>query len=474
MAKAPKQLKRVSDLKPDTKNANRGTERGVAALEDSISQLGLGRSVLIDKDGKIIAGNKTVERAVAAGIEDMIVVQSDGRKLVVVQRTDLALDSKADDRGRRLATADNRIAELDLDWDPLAIMEMKEQGLDMLSMGFNEKELSIMQDRATMEADDYDKPFIHLHDKFLVPPFSILDSTQAYWLKRKRQWWQLGMESTAGRKGDAYARKGTDHFGAQLRTQKKHRDTTDFDPVMGEVAYRWFCPEDGLILDPFAGGCCRGIVASFCKRRYIGVDVRPEQIAENKRQAIKICKKSVTVPTWIAGGSQHVIPKLDIEADFIFSSPPYAGIEVHSDLADDISNKDYDDFLRIYREIIQAAVSKLKDNRFAAFVVGDARDKRGFYKNFPADTITAFQDAGATLYNEAILVTPVVNLAFRISSHFPNYRKLGKRHQNVLVFYKGDPKKIPEHHALLDVPPPEELDGIQGESDRLAETDLEP
>ena len=84
----------------------------------------------------------------------------------------------------------------------------------------------------------------------------------------------------------------------------------------------------------------------------------------------------------------------------------------------------------------------LKDNRFACFVVGDIRDKKGFYRNFVADTIEAFQDAGALLYNDAILITAVGSLPIRVGRAFQSNRKLGKTHQNVLVFYKGDPKNI--------------------------------
>lgn len=91
----------------------------------------------------------------------------------------------------------------------------------------------------------------------------------------------------------------------------------------------------------------------------------------------------------------------------------------------------------------------LKDNRFACFVVGDIRDKQGFYLNFVSDTIKAFQDAGMTLYNEAILINVLGSLPIRVGKQFNNYRKLGKTHQNVLVFYKGDVKQIPKYFSDL-------------------------
>jgi hypothetical protein len=113
---------KLSDLKPDTKNANRGTIRGRKAVAKSLEQFGAGRSVLIDKDGNLIAGNKTAEQAAAAGIQqDVIVVQTDGSQLVVVQRTDLSID---DPKARELAIADNRASEVGLEWDPGVLDEL--------------------------------------------------------------------------------------------------------------------------------------------------------------------------------------------------------------------------------------------------------------------------------------------------------------------------------------------------------------
>jgi hypothetical protein len=99
-------------------------------------------------------------------------------------------------------------------------------------------------------------------------------------------------------------------------------------------------------------------------------------------------------------------------------------------------------FLDAYAAIVAAAVDKLRPGRFACFVVGDFRDEQGFYRNFVAHTIAAFKNAGAFLYNEAVLVTAVGSLPIRVGKQFGQNRKLGKTHQNVLVFFKGDPKLI--------------------------------
>lgn len=93
----------------------------------------------------------------------------------------------------------------------------------------------------------------------------------------------------------------------------------------------------------------------------------------------------------------------------------------------------------------------LKEDRFACFVVGDIRDKNGFYRNFVSDTIAGFEKAGMQLYNEAILVNVIGSLPIRIQASFGSYRKLGKSHQNVLVFYKGNPKKIKDNYSEIEV-----------------------
>ena len=215
--------------------------------------------------------------------------------------------------------------------------------------------------------------------------------------------------------------------------------TSIFDPVLCELAYLWFSPPGGHVLDPFAGGSVRGIVASRLGRKYTGVDLRAEQIDANEKQAADIC--TPPMPRWIVGDSTNVKTLAAGEYDLVFSCPPYGDLEKYSDNPADLSTMDFDAFVEAYRKIIAESVGLLRDNRFACFVVGDFRDKKGFYRNFPGETIRAFEDAGATLYNEAILVTSVGSLPIRVGKQFTTARKLGKTHQNVLVFCKGDPRK---------------------------------
>lgn len=223
--------------------------------------------------------------------------------------------------------------------------------------------------------------------------------------------------------------------------------TSIFDPVLTELAYRWFCPPNGSILDPFAGGSVRGIVAAHLGYKYTGLDLRVEQIAANIEQGERLTPDNM--PTWIVGDSAQDLPAGPF--DMVFSCPPYVDLEVYSDNPLDISTMSYADFLAVYRSIIAQSVARLRDDRFACFVVGDVRDKKGFYRNFVSDTIAAFQDAGALLYNEAILVTAVGSLPIRVSKQFSSGRKLGKTHQNVLCFFKGNPKTIRDNLGEVEV-----------------------
>ncbi len=218
--------------------------------------------------------------------------------------------------------------------------------------------------------------------------------------------------------------------------------TSIFDPVLCELVYRWFCPPGGTVLDPFAGGSVRGIVAAKLGLEYVGVDLSARQIAANEAQAEGICGDGLR-PKWIVGDSANLAAlAAGVEADLVFSCPPYFDLEVYSDTPGELSQMAWPEFLAAYRAIIAQAVAQLKENRFACFVVGDVRDKQGFYLNFPGETVAAFQAAGARLYNEAVLVTAVGSLPIRIGAQFTSGRKLGKTHQNVLVFYKGDPRRI--------------------------------
>jgi len=214
--------------------------------------------------------------------------------------------------------------------------------------------------------------------------------------------------------------------------------TSIFDPVLCELMYRWFSPVGGQVIDPFAGGSVRGITAAMLGRKYWGSDLSADQIRANEVQGRDIVPPNKPAPVWVCGDSSVTL--LDApEADMIMSCPPYFDLEVYSKDPRDLSTMKWEDFRSAYWDIIAAAAGRLRDNRFAVFVTGDMRDERGCYRNFHGDTVRAFKRAGLEYYNEAILVTAVGSLSIRTERQFFMSGKLGRTHQLVQIFVKGDP-----------------------------------
>lgn len=119
-----KELIDIEELRQDNLNFNKGTYQGEVLIKKSLERFKAGRSVLIDKDNNIIAGNKTVQAAATMGMK-VRVIETTGDELVAVKRTDIDIDSK---EGRELALADNRTAQINLAWD--------EQNLEAASLEF--------------------------------------------------------------------------------------------------------------------------------------------------------------------------------------------------------------------------------------------------------------------------------------------------------------------------------------------------
>lgn len=268
-----------------------------------------------------------------------------------------------------------------------------------------------------------------LRDKFIEPPFSILDTKSGNWQKRKRLWIGKGLKSEVGRDAKVI----------NMDTVAKEKNSAEyvsvFDPALCEVLYHWFCKDGGNILDPFAGGSVRGIVANYLGYKYTGIDIRQEQIDSNREQAMDILPIE-NQPQWYVGDSNKLLDdKWNVDFDLVMSCPPYADLEVYSDLEGDISNKPYKKFLELYESIIEKSCKLLKSGGYACFVVGEVRDKNGYYIGFVPDTIKAFEKCGMKFYNEAILLNAIASASMRANGNMKS-QKLVKVHQNVLVFKK--------------------------------------
>ena len=262
-----------------------------------------------------------------------------------------------------------------------------------------------------------------------IHPFSILDTRTKEWKDRKN-WWILNhkIKSELGRENTE----------SKTMFWDTEANVSVFDPVLCETMYDWFSPKDGKVLDPFAGGSVRGIVAEGLGRSYTGIDISEEQIKANKLQSDK--------PNWIVGDSRKVVPTLTNEYDFIFTCPPYHDLEVYSDNPKDISNMPYNRFLTSLNSILTHSVSKLKDNRFVAIVVSEIREqsttrnyKIGKYRGFVPSVIEMCEEMGLSFYNDMILYNSQGQASRVSKTYFNRNKKIASVHQNILIFVKGNP-----------------------------------
>ena len=225
--------------------------------------------------------------------------------------------------------------------------------------------------------------------------------------------------------------------------------TSIFDPVLCETSYLWFTNPGDSIIDPFAGGSVRGIVAVELGRHYCGIDLRQEQIDANNANA-DICTGEH--PTWICGDSANIKDLAPGEYDFLFTCPPYGDLEIYSDDPNDLSNMSADDFDETYTQILKNSADMLRDDRFACIVVGNYRDKKGYLRDLVGLTVRAMESAGARYYNDFVFVTPCGSLPIRCGKSFQQTRKMGRTHQYCLCFVKGDPRKATQRLGEIEIP----------------------
>jgi len=263
----------------------------------------------------------------------------------------------------------------------------------------------------------------------MIKTFSILDTRTKEWQDRKRYWIQTyNIQSELGREdADSRARFWEDNT------------ISIFDATLCENMYQWFTPKEGKILDPFAGGSVRGIVATEMGYEYMGIDLSKTQIEENRKQSDK--------PKWVIGDSDEMLDVLvDEQFDFVFTCPPYYDLEIYTDNPLDLSNMEDTEFDKKYFSILGKAAKKLKNNRFFAVVVSEVREqsltgnyKIGKYRGLVNKTITACEEAGLYFYNDMILFNSQHQAARVVDTYFKRNRKVASVHQNILVFVKGNP-----------------------------------
>jgi DNA modification methylase len=459
----------IERLREHPRNPNIGD---MDAISESIDANGFYGAVVAQvSTGYVLGGNHRLKAAITAGMPSIPVVWVDC----------------SDEQALRIMLADNRTTRLGHD-DPALLSdllrELSETNDGLVGTAYDGEALSSLLAQlegghadTDQDGERQEAAIRTLADRFIVPPLSILDTRRGYWQARKQTWVDLGIRSEIGRGNDGdvsqdglvfsmsaqspqvYVRKNEyerqighaitwDEFAGLFPDMMLH-GTSTFDPVLCEVGYRWFCPEGGSILDPFAGGSVRGLVAGHLGYRYTGVDLSERQVNANVANAGSVTTECA--PLWIVGDSRNIRALASGEYDMIFSCPPYGNLEVYSDDPQDLSAADRDEFLQSYRHIIAEACEMLKPNRFAAFVVGNYRDSRGRLCDFAGDTVRAFEDAGLSYFNDAIIAKQVASAAIRAGYSFPRGRKLARVHEYMVVMVKGDPKAAHEACGAVEI-----------------------
>jgi hypothetical protein len=431
----PDRIVDISEIRLDPDNANLGTEAGEFMLISAIRQRGMGRGVFLDADLTAIAGNQVLKAAAKAGIKKVRLVEAAADEIVATVRPDVRLDSA---QGRQMALDDNGIsrhsqnldveiierhaADYDLDLDGAGITEevlaaFKKAADDGAGEGGDAADDAMDAAEGMGEGDLEDAgtatapPAGGLAAGWVWPPFTLWDGRAPAWLDRKRQWMALGLRPDGGARG--------------------------FDPVAAELIYRWFCPRAGLVVDVSPGDATRAVVALKLGCHYVGVDPDHPQIQANREDCQRVLGEGAH-PTFIrANPASGVLTDRALfgHPDLIVATAPDPG------------RGDRSTFLAGWQSLCGQMVELVKPQRFIVVIVRPGRQADGEMWDMAAQTQYAMGMGGAKCWNEAVYCAPAAHGGpnpVEVGAKFQNGRRLAATHANVLVFFKGDPRRMAE------------------------------
>lgn len=444
----------------------------IGAVAESMKANGVYQPVVVNKGThtgrpmEVIAGNHRVQAARHLGHDTIPAVLLD-------------VDDEA---ATRIALADNRTGDL-ADYDHEALVLMLQSLPDLTGTGYDGDDLDDLLADLSNEGGPLADPTASLADRFGVPPFTVLNAREGAWQDRKRAWIALGIESEVGRdsdlvysqpqkkylnwwevKNEAQANAGRTLTDAEVleapeAAKLSHQNGTSvFDPALCELLYRWHTRRGDHITDPWAGGSVRGVVAAALGRHYTGHELREVQVEANRAQWDTIRARlddtqgPIPNPGWIAGDSRATLADRPTgTADYLIGCPPYYDLETYSDDPADLSNLSTAEFDAAMADTMRHAARVLRDDRFATFIVGNVRDKRGTLRSMHALMVQAAEAAGLTYAQDAILLTPIGSARTTSARSFQATRALGRVHQEVMTFVKGSRKKAAERLGDVDV-----------------------
>lgn len=261
------------------------------------------------------------------------------------------------------------------------------------------------------------------------PPYSILDAAGGWWQNRRTYWTACGIK-------DAGQRPTIVNIGAPQASHSSGNPeavpaTSQFSPVLTELLLNYYSKPGDTILDPFCGGPIRGAVSAMMDRKYVGIDVRQEQIDINKTTYPELAH------LWHHGdATDHndigsVMGKTG--ANMVLTCPPYHDLEHYSEQTNDLSNLGWYDFLQAHQEAIRIAASHLNPYGFLCWVIGDIRAPNGTLRLLPQHAATHIQNADLTIWNHHIVRQPLVTAPSRWERSWRASMKATMTHTEILV-----------------------------------------
>lgn len=279
-----------------------------------------------------------------------------------------------------------------------------------------------------------------MSDYFGVAPFSVLNTTDKDWINRKQRWNKLINDKGQARMNVLSGGN------SEKNILNNINGSSILDAVLAELMIKWFTEDGFTTFDPFAGDTVFGFISGYLNRPFEGIELRQEQVDFNQTQ----CNRENINCKYICDTSENMDKYIENESkDFIFSCPPYADLEVYSDLKEDLSAMSHEDFFKVYEKVLKNTYNKLKNDRFAVIVTSEVRNRKGEYIRLVPNTINIMIEAGYIYYNDIILMNSIGTLPIRTGKQMNTGRKIGRRHQNVLVFYKGNPNNIKNNFSEL-------------------------
>lgn len=428
----------------------------VEAIKESMQANGVYRPVIVQKSsGYILAGNHTYRA-----------MRELGETLIPVVFVDVD-----DDTATRILLADNKTAEL-AKYDDKALAELLENIPDLDGTGFDERDLDALL--LDLHNETEAAPSQTLADTFGVFPASIFDTTTGTWRARKQEWENILPDSREGRDAqtfdsfatmyvnwgevrdfhlannpDATAIETAERYANLLIPYKAGSGISQFDPVLAEILTRWFTPKDGTLIDPWAGGSVRGLVAAICGRNYAGIDINPTQV-ETNRQDVADLKLEDRV-WYTLGDSLQILRTLDADKyDGVVACPPYYDLEQYTNDPADLSNLSAEDFDKAMIGTFKELDRVLAPDRFSCFVISSVRDKKGYQLDMRDIIKEAAKSVGWRLVNTAVLVNQIGGTGAMRAAQNMRLRSLVRRHQDVMIYVKGDRKRASEKCGEID------------------------